>query len=143
MNTIAEIRPAAPAVAWRHAQTAQRLAWLFLSFVLVFGAWEVAGRIPISLDLPDLHRDRGGDGADDRRRLAAQGLCGHLQPLLIGLALCVIAGIACGIGMGLSRRIEWLIAAGVRRPAIGADRGDHPAAHLSLRHRPHVKVLAV
>ena len=30
------------------------------------------------------------------------------QPLLIGMALCAAAGIAFGVGMGLSRSIEWL-----------------------------------
>jgi hypothetical protein len=48
MNTIAESRAVAAPTASRHAQAAQRLAWLLLSFVLVFGAWEIAGRIPIS-----------------------------------------------------------------------------------------------
>lgn len=31
-----------------------------------------------------------------------------LQPLIIGMALCGVAGIGFGIGMGLSRSIEWL-----------------------------------
>jgi NitT/TauT family transport system permease protein len=31
-----------------------------------------------------------------------------LQPLLIGIVLCGLSGIAFGIGMGLSRTIEWL-----------------------------------
>ena len=31
-----------------------------------------------------------------------------LQPLAIGIAVCGLAGIAFGIGMGLSRAIEWL-----------------------------------
>lgn len=31
-----------------------------------------------------------------------------LQPLAIGIALCAVAGIAFGIGMGLSRAVEWL-----------------------------------
>ncbi len=31
-----------------------------------------------------------------------------LQPLIIGIVLCSIIGIAFGVGMGLSRAIEWL-----------------------------------
>ena len=31
-----------------------------------------------------------------------------LEPLLIGIALCGAVGIAFGIGMGLSRSVEWL-----------------------------------
>ena len=139
MNTIAEIRPAAPAVAWRHAQTAQRLAWLFLSFVLVFGAWEVAGRIPISLTFPTFTATAAAMGRMIADGSLLKAYAVTLQPLLIGLALCGAAGIACGIGMGLSRRFEWLTLPVFVDPAIGADRGDHPAADLSLRHRPHVE----
>ena len=31
-----------------------------------------------------------------------------LEPLLIGIALCSAVGIAFGVGMGLSRSVEWL-----------------------------------
>lgn len=111
MNSIPDIRPATqfvPTVGWRHAQTAQRLAWLFLSFVLVFGAWEVAGRVPISLTFPTFTATAAAMGRmiADGSLLKAYAIT--LQPLLIGLAMCGAAGIACGIGMGLSRRFEWL-----------------------------------
>ena len=31
-----------------------------------------------------------------------------LQPLALGIVLCAVAGIGFGIGMGLSRSVEWL-----------------------------------
>jgi NitT/TauT family transport system permease protein len=43
-----------------------------------------------------------GDGTLARAYLST------LQPLVIGIALCGITGIGFGIGMGLSRTIEWL-----------------------------------
>jgi ABC-type nitrate/sulfonate/bicarbonate transport system permease component len=108
MNTLAEARPAGQRVAWRHAATAQRLAWLAASFALVFGAWEIAGRVPISLTFPTFTATVAA-----LVRMIADGSLPNaylitLQPLAIGLALCSVAGVGCGIGMGLSRRFEWL-----------------------------------
>lgn len=109
MNTIAETRPLASVAATsRHTQTAQRLAWLVLSFVLVFGAWEVAGRIPISLTFPTFTATVAAMGRMIADGSLLKAYAVTLQPLAIGLALCGVAGIACGIAMGLSRRFEWL-----------------------------------
>jgi NitT/TauT family transport system permease protein len=108
MNTLAETRPVATSAPSRHAATAQRLAWLLLSFVLVFGAWEIAGRVPISLTFPTFTATVAAffrmiaDGSLPNAYLIT------LQPLAIGLALCGVAGVGCGIAMGLSRRFEWL-----------------------------------
>jgi ABC-type nitrate/sulfonate/bicarbonate transport system permease component len=108
MNTVAErIRVANPAIR-RHAQAAHRLFWLLLSFAAFFGAWEVAGRIPISLTFPTFTATFAAF-----LRMIADGSLPNafaitLQPLGIGLALCGVAGVGCGIAMGLSRRFEWL-----------------------------------
>lgn len=108
MNTIAgSIRIARPS-AWRHARAAHRAFWLFLSFAAFFGAWEIAGRIPVSLTFPTFTATAaalvGMIGSGEL--LNAYAIT--LQPLGIGLALCGVAGVGCGIAMGLSRRIEWL-----------------------------------
>jgi NitT/TauT family transport system permease protein len=82
-------------------------AWQLLSFALVFGLWELAGRWPISAAFPPFSSTlialagMIADGSLFKAYLST------LQPLVIGIALCGLAGIGFGIGMGLSRTIEW------------------------------------
>jgi NitT/TauT family transport system permease protein len=81
--------------------------WHIASFALFFGAWELAGRIPISLAFPPASHTLLA-----LLRMIADGslLKAYLntfEPLGIGLVICAIAGISCGIGMGLSRTFEW------------------------------------
>ena len=83
------------------------LVWQLLSFVLFFGLWELAGRWPISFAFPPFSETllallgMTADGSLPKAYLST------LQPLIIGIVLCGIAGIGFGIGMGLSRAIEW------------------------------------
>ena len=82
--------------------------WQLASFALFFGLWELAGRWPVSAAFPPFSAtfqallEMLKDGS------LAQAYLITLQPLAIGIALCGIAGIGFGIGMGLSRAIEWL-----------------------------------
>lgn len=78
-----------------------------LSFALVFGAWEIAGRIPISLAFPPFSATAQAlfDMTVDGTLLSAYG--STLKPLIIGVVISAVFGIACGIGMGLSRVFEW------------------------------------
>jgi ABC-type nitrate/sulfonate/bicarbonate transport system permease component len=79
-----------------------------ISFALFFGLWEAAGRWPISLAFPPFSETflallrMIGDGSLLKAYLST------LQPLVIGILICGIAGIGFGIAMGLSRAIEWL-----------------------------------
>jgi NitT/TauT family transport system permease protein len=74
----------------------------------VLGLWELAGRVPVSLAFPPASATAAAlwrmtvDG-----RLPAAYLV-TAQPLVIGLAVCGVLGVACGIAMGLSRAFEWL-----------------------------------
>jgi NitT/TauT family transport system permease protein len=82
--------------------------WLAASFALVFGAWEVAGRWPVSLAFPPASRTVLALG-----RLAADGTLARayastLQPLVIGVVLAAGLGVGLGVAMGLSRAAEWL-----------------------------------
>lgn len=83
------------------------VVWQLLSFALFFGLWEIAGRWPISFAFPPFSKTllallrMIADGSLPRAYLST------LQPLAIGIVLCGIAGIGFGIGMGLSRTIEW------------------------------------
>jgi len=85
-----------------------RLLWTLASFAVVFGAWEIAGRAPISLAFPPFSSVMAA-----LWRLIASGelftaYAETLPPLLIGIALVSFGGVALGIAMGLSRSAEWL-----------------------------------
>ncbi len=83
------------------------VVWQLISFALVFGLWECAGRWPISPAFPPFSTmllallRMMADGSLPRAYLST------FQPLVIGIVLCGIAGIGFGIGMGLSRTVEW------------------------------------
>jgi len=83
-------------------------AWQLASFVFFFGLWELAGRWPVSAAFPPFSvaflalLEMLRDGSLLKAYLIT------LQPLALGIVLCGVAGIAFGIGMGLSRSIEWL-----------------------------------
>jgi ABC-type nitrate/sulfonate/bicarbonate transport system permease component len=87
---------------------ASRLIWQLISFFLFFGVWELAGRWPISLAFPPF-----SETFLALLRMLADGslvkaYISTLQPLIIGIVICGFGGIGFGIGMGLSRSIEWL-----------------------------------
>ena len=89
------------------ATSGQRL-WQLASFLLFFALWELAGRWPVSPAFPPFSSTFMGllEMVRDGSLLKAYWITA--QPLLIGMALCAVVGIAFGIGMGLSRTIEWL-----------------------------------
>ena len=92
----------------RNSAVAGRLAWQLASFALFFGAWELAGRWPLSAAFPAF-----GSTFLALMEMLQDGSLGRaywitLQPLAIGIVLCGLAGIGFGIGMGLSRTVEWL-----------------------------------
>jgi len=86
---------------------AARSLWQLASFALFFALWEAAGRWPVSAAFPPFSDTLAALGSmlGDGSLVRAYGLT--LQPLAIGLALCAVAGVAFGIGMGLSRTVEW------------------------------------
>jgi NitT/TauT family transport system permease protein len=88
-------------------RVANLVAWQLISFVFFFGVWELAGRWPISAAFPPFSQtllalwQMIGDGSLFKAYVST------LQPLVIGVVLCGMAGIGFGIGMGLSRTVEW------------------------------------
>ncbi len=86
---------------------ASHLIWQLLSFVLFFGLWEIAGRWPISAAFPPFSQTLAALGQMAADGSLVRAYLSTFQPLLIGIALCGIAGIGFGIGMGLSRTVEW------------------------------------
>jgi NitT/TauT family transport system permease protein len=87
---------------------ARRALWVGASFALVLGAWEAAGRWPVSPAFPPFTATAAALG-----RLAADGSLARaylatVQPLAIGVLLSGVAGVGAGVAMGLSRTAEWL-----------------------------------
>ncbi len=84
------------------------LSLKFLSAVLLFGAWEVAGRIPVSFAFPTFIESMSalfrmiGDGT----MWSAYGET--LRPLVVGVAISAVLGIAIGLWVGLSPFFDWL-----------------------------------
>ncbi len=95
---------AATGARWRVSQA----LWLAASFALFFGAWEAAGRWPISPAFPPFSGTLAalGQMVADGRLPRAYAVT--LQPLLIGIVGSALAGVGLGVGMGLSRAVEWL-----------------------------------
>lgn len=79
-----------------------------LSAVIVFGAWEIAGRIPVSYAFPTF--------LESMRALVALTLDGTiftayaetLRPLVVGIAISAVLGIGLGLWIGLSSKFDWL-----------------------------------
>jgi NitT/TauT family transport system permease protein len=84
-----------------------RLTLRIASALLLFGAWEIAGRVPISPAFPTFGEAMSalGELIADGSLFTAFGVT--LQPLILGLAISVIAGVGLGVAMGLSRAAEW------------------------------------
>jgi ABC-type nitrate/sulfonate/bicarbonate transport system permease component len=80
-----------------------------VSFGIVLAAWEYAGRIPVSAAFPTFLETLGAlaDMAADGSLSKAFVIT--LQPLLLGLTISVLAGVALGVLMGLHPPSEWLI----------------------------------
>jgi NitT/TauT family transport system permease protein len=92
----------------RTTDVAGRLGWQLASFVVFFGLWELAGRWPLSAAFPPFSSTIVGLWQMLRDGSLGKAYWLTLQPLALGIVLCGLAGITFGIGMGLSRSIEWL-----------------------------------
>jgi ABC-type nitrate/sulfonate/bicarbonate transport system permease component len=83
------------------------LALRLLSFAIALGAWEYAGRLPVSPSFPPFSEAFSAfigmllDGS----LITAFGIT--LVPLAIGIALSAFVGVAIGVAMGLSEKVEW------------------------------------
>lgn len=79
-----------------------------LSAVLVFGAWQIAGMIPVSYAFPTFFESMAALG-----RMAFDGTLFHayvetLRPLVVGVGISAFLGIGLGLWIGLSARFDWL-----------------------------------
>lgn len=79
-----------------------------LSAFIVFGAWEIGGRIPVSFAFPTF--------IDSMKALAEMTFDGRLftayaetlKPLAIGIAISAVIGIIVGLWTGLNDWFDWL-----------------------------------
>lgn len=84
------------------------LSLKLLSAVIVFGAWEIGGRIPVSYAFPTF--------IDSMKALAEMTVDGRLfaayaetlRPLAIGVAISAVIGIIVGLWTGLNDWFDWL-----------------------------------
>lgn len=79
-----------------------------LSALIVFGAWEIAGRIPVSYAFPTFIDSMAALG-----RMIVDGsifvaYAETLQPLVVGVLISAVFGIGIGLWIGLSKGFEWL-----------------------------------
>jgi NitT/TauT family transport system permease protein len=82
----------------------------YLSFMIVFGAWEIAGRIPVSPAFPTFLHTMSAlwEMLADGSMLRAYPET--LKPLFVGLVISGVLGVGTGVAMGLSRKAEWFVA---------------------------------
>ncbi|MFK7853555.1 MAG: ABC transporter permease [Granulosicoccus sp.] len=79
-----------------------------LSAIVVFGAWEIAGHIPVSYAFPTF--------IESMKALMAMAFDGSLftayaetlKPLAIGIAISAVVGITVGLWTGLNDWFDWL-----------------------------------
>jgi len=109
-----DVKVEAPAATTREAlrlfAERRRSFWVILSLAILFTAWEIAGRIPISFAFPTFLDTLAAffEMIADGTMIRAFFLT--LQPLVLGVAFSALLGITLGIFMGLSDRMEWLLA---------------------------------
>ncbi len=78
-----------------------------LSAALVFGAWEIAGRIPISYAFPTFLESMTALARMTFDGTLLQAYAETLKPLVLGVAISALIGIGFGLWIGLSARSEW------------------------------------
>ena len=76
---------------------------------MVFGAWEIAGRVPISIAFPTFGETMVAffQMTVDGRMIRAYGFT--LEPLIIGVGISGFFGVVFGVTMGLSRTFQWML----------------------------------
>ena len=83
------------------------LVFRVLSIALVFGAWEYAGRRPISASFPSFSETLAAGWEMTADGSLGAALLITIVPLIIGVTISAVAGVIAGIAMGLDRRAEW------------------------------------
>ncbi|WP_366653802.1 ABC transporter permease [Fodinicurvata sp. EGI_FJ10296] len=90
-----------------HRIAGQSLFWRLVSLAMVFGAWELAGRLDFNFAFPPF-----SDTLVAFLSMVADGTMGWaylrtMEPLAIGLVFSLGVGITAGVAMGLREDVEW------------------------------------
>ncbi|GAB4520142.1 MAG: ABC transporter permease [Roseibium sp.] len=87
----------------------RRSFWLkIVSALVLFGAWQVAGMIPVSYAFPTFFESMAALGRMAVDGTLLQAYAETLRPLVIGVAISAFFGIGLGLWIGLSARFDWL-----------------------------------
>ena len=84
------------------------LSLKLLSAALVFGAWEIAGRVPVSYAFPTFVESMGALWTMALDGTLFRAYAETLKPLAVGIAISGTLGVAIGLWVGLSRWFDWL-----------------------------------
>jgi NitT/TauT family transport system permease protein len=79
------------------------------SALLVFGSWEIAGRIPVSFAFPTFFESLAAFWALIIDGTMFRAYAETLRPLVIGVLISGFLGIAIGLWIGLNRVFDWLV----------------------------------
>ena len=79
-----------------------------VSAALLFGAWEIAGRVPVSYAFPTFMDSMQALGAMTMDGTLFAAYAETLKPLAVGVAISAFLGIGIGLWVGLSARFDWL-----------------------------------
>jgi ABC-type nitrate/sulfonate/bicarbonate transport system permease component len=85
-------------------------SWLLkgASILFVFGLWQWAGTIPVSIAFPTFTDTMSAFVEMLADGTFASAYAETIGPLIVGILLTAFGGILAGLVMGLSRRAEWL-----------------------------------
>ncbi len=81
----------------------------FLSAFILFGSWEIAGRIPVSFALPTFIETMAAFWVLLVEGTMFVAYAETLKPLVVGVLISAILGIGIGLSIGLSRKFDWLV----------------------------------
>jgi NitT/TauT family transport system permease protein len=86
-----------------------RSFWLkILSAVILFGAWQIAGMIPVSYAFPTFLESMSALARMMADGTLYQAYLETLRPLVVGVAISAVFGIGLGLWIGLSSKFDWL-----------------------------------
>ena len=80
-----------------------------LSALIVFGTWEIAGRIPVSYAFPTFIESMIALGNLAWEGTLFTAYAETLKPLVVGVIISAVLGIGLGLWIGLSDKFDWLI----------------------------------
>jgi len=80
-----------------------------LSACIVFGAWEIAGRIPVSFAFPTFTETIAAFWVLLKNGTMFVAYVETLKPLVVGVLISAFLGVGFGLAIGLSSMSEWLL----------------------------------